>query len=165
MDIKGMFKGGARKMEKYKYAVLVGIVGIALMLLPELGKQETTVTQTAQKQESTAVSVQQELETILSQIKGAGRCRVMLKEQVGEEHIYEKNEDTSSDSVRRDVVTVTDADRNQTAVVKKTISPTYSGAIVLCEGGDDPGVKFALSEAVSKITGLGMDKIVVLKMK
>jgi stage III sporulation protein AG len=165
MDIKGIFKGGAGKLEKYKYAVLVGIVGIALMLLPEFGKKETQTVLPKTQAESAAITVQQELESILSQIKGAGKVRVMLKEQIGEERVYEKNEDITAEATRKDVVTVTDADRNQMAVVKKIISPTYSGAIVLCEGGDDPGVKFALSEAVSKITGLGMDKIVVLKMK
>ncbi len=165
MDIKNIFKGSVQKLEKYKFAILIGIIGIALMLLPEMGKSKTTEIQPITNQNEEVPSVQEELESILSGIKGAGKVRIMLKEQVGEERIYEKNEDTTGDSVRKDVVTIVDAQRNESAVVKKTISPTYSGAIILCQGGDDPNVKYALSEAVSKITGLGMDKIVVLKMK
>ena len=165
MDIKSIFRGSGKKLEKYKYAILIGIIGIALMLLPERGKSDQTQSQPITKQNEDIPSVQEELESILSGIKGAGKVRIMLKEQIGEERIYEKNEDMAGESVRKDVVTIVDADRNESAVIKKIISPTYSGAIVLCEGGDDPNVKFAISEAVSKITGLGMDKIVVLKMK
>ena len=39
------------------------------------------------------------------------------------------------------------------------------GAIVVCQGGDNATVRLAIIEAVSNVTGLGADKISVLKMK
>jgi stage III sporulation protein AG len=39
------------------------------------------------------------------------------------------------------------------------------GAIVVCQGGDQPTVRLAILDAVSKVTGLGADKISILKMK
>jgi hypothetical protein len=41
----------------------------------------------------------------------------------------------------------------------------YQGAVVLCQGAADAAVRLAVVEAVSKATGLGADKICVLKMK
>lgn len=44
-------------------------------------------------------------------------------------------------------------------------APTYQGAIVVCQGADDPGVKLALVQAVASVTGLGTDQITVVKMR
>ena len=41
----------------------------------------------------------------------------------------------------------------------------YLGVIVVCEGADSPAVRLAIVEAVSDVTGLGADRISVLKMK
>ena len=168
MDIKNIYKDISTKFQKYKYVGIVVVVGIVLMLLPNLSFEEKKSDVLPDTIEQT-ISLQQELEQILSQISGAGRVRIMLNEQVGEERIYQYNEDiTVSDSVtstKNSIVTVADADRNENGLIKKINSPIYRGAIVLCQGADNPVVKLAVSEAVSKITGLGLDKIIVLKMK
>jgi len=39
------------------------------------------------------------------------------------------------------------------------------GAVIVCQGADDPQVRLSIVDAVSKVTGLGSDKISVLKMK
>ena len=43
--------------------------------------------------------------------------------------------------------------------------PTYLGAIIICEGADDANIRLAVVDAVSKVTGLGANRISVLKMK
>ena len=168
MDIKSIYKGISTKLQKYKYVGIVVVVGIVLMLLPNLSSEEKKSDVMPETTEQT-ISLQQELEQILSQISGAGQVRIMLNEQVGEERIYQYNEDItvsdSSASTKNSIVTVADADRNENGLIKKINSPIYRGAIVLCQGADNPAVKLAVSEAVSKITGLGLDKIIVLKMK
>lgn len=40
-----------------------------------------------------------------------------------------------------------------------------SGAAIVCEGADDAKVRLAIVEAVKAYTGLGSDKITVLKME
>ena len=50
-------------------------------------------------------------------------------------------------------------------IVVKTKYPTYKGAVVVCEGADHPSVKLNIVQAVSSLTGLGSDKITVVKMK
>lgn len=168
MDIKNIYKGISTKLQKYKYVGIVVVIGIVLMLLPNLSSEEKKSDVVPETTEQT-ISLQQELEQILSQISGAGQVRIMLNEQVGEERIYQYNEDItvsdSSTSTKNSIVTVADADRNENGLIKKINSPIYRGAIVLCQGAENPAVKLAVSEAVSKITGLGLDKIIVLKMK
>ena len=50
-------------------------------------------------------------------------------------------------------------------MVRQILSPEYLGAVVVCQGANDVQVRLAVVEAVSKVTGLGADKISVLKMK
>ena len=49
--------------------------------------------------------------------------------------------------------------------VRKTRYPVYRGAVVVCEGAGSPSVELAIVQAVSRLTGLGSDKISVIKMK
>lgn len=168
MEIKAIQTKVTTLFHKYKYTLLIFMIGILLMLVPSNllasgGKDKNL--ETVQQKES----VQQELEEILSYMKGAGTVKVMLKELSGEETIYEVNEDISvsdsSSDTRIDVITITDQNRNEHGLVKQVNPPKYQGAVILCQGGDDPSVRLAITDAVSKITGLGADKIAVFKMK
>ena len=168
MEIKALQSKVQSLFQKYKYAFIIFLVGILFMIVPGklLGSEDRGEVQEVVEQGS---SVQQELEEILSFIKGAGTVRVMLKELSGEETIYEVNEDISvsdsSSDTKIDVITITDQNRNEHGLIKQVNPPKYQGAVILCQGGDDPSVKLAITDAVSKITGLGADKIAVLKMK
>lgn len=168
MEIKALQSKVQSLFQKYKYAFIIFIVGILLMIVPGnlLGSEDRGEVREVVEQSS---SVQQELEEILSYIEGAGTVRVMLKELSGEETIYEVNEDISvsdsSSDTKIDVITITDQNRNEHGLIKQVNPPKYQGAVILCQGGDDPSVKLAITDAVSKITGLGADKIAVLKMK
>lgn len=168
MDIKKLKNTVENFFKKYKYAVLILMVGAVLMLIPS-GKKSSKPNISVPTTEMTQYSVQKELESILSCVKGVGKVKVMLKEVSGSETVYQTNQDVSvSDNgsdTRIDVITVTDAQRNEVGLIKQINPPTYAGAIILCEGADDPGIRLAVTEAVSKITGLGTDKIAVLKMK
>lgn len=169
MDIKALSKGIVTKFEKYKFVVLIIVIGIVLMMLPDFGEKEAVSEEKTVSQPENLKTVQEELKEILSLVRGAGKVEIMLKEREGEEKIYQYNEDRTvsenATSTKIDVVTIADDDRNENGLIRKTIPATYMGAIVLCQGADDPVVKLAVAEAVAKITGLGMDKIVVLKMK
>jgi hypothetical protein len=42
---------------------------------------------------------------------------------------------------------------------------TENGALVVCDGAADPGIRMKVLEAVSSVTNLSYDKISVIKMK
>lgn len=145
---------------KYKYLLLVLLVGMGLMLIPTNSeKQEQQQTPAAAVEQP---SLSEELTAILSNIQGAGRVQVLLTVKAGEQTIYQVDPNGTE---REDTVIITDADRAQSGLVQQIIPPTYRGAIILCQGADSPSVRLAVMEAVSSVTGLDSSRISVLKMK
>lgn len=172
MELKKWQKNITTILGKYKYAILIFAIGLALMLIPDTvsirSKTEKSVSQEPVS-DNYSDTIQQELETILGYIQGAGNVKVMLKEQSGSETVYQTNEDhsesDSSSATKTNVITITDSSRGEYGLIRQINPPKYQGAIVLCQGADDPNVRLSIADAVSKITGLGTDKIAVLKMK
>ncbi len=150
---------------KYRYAALILLIGIGLMLLPEKKETKTELSQ-AVTQPATVETEAEQLAEILAQIQGAGKVQVMLSVRTGEETLYQTDIQTDSpESSRVDTVIISGSDREETGLVRQVKPPVYLGAVVVCQGGENASVKLAITEAVSKITGLGADSIVVLKMK
>ena len=147
---------------KYKYVLMVVLLGLGLMLIPESGKEIPQEQPAAAEKEATMAEA---LEQILSRIQGVGKVTVLLTEAQGKRTVYVRDESTSSDSMKSDAVIITDGSRAQKGLVSQVIPPVYLGAIVVCQGGDSPGVRLAVVEAVCDATGLSADKITVLKMK
>ena len=153
---------------KNRAVALVVLLGVLLMLLP------TGKTETQQPQQQAAVSQPREsletrLEQILSQVSGAGNVRVLLTQERGETSVYQLDlqEVTDGDrrEIRQDTVTVTGSDRQQEGLLTQVEAPWYRGAVVVCQGGDNPTVRLSVVEAVSGATGLPSNRITVLKMK
>lgn len=169
MDLKNLKKKIPDLLKKYRYVFLVMVIGLVLMLLPignhspDAENSDNVTVIHAQK------DIGKELEAILSQIYGAGNVRVMLTVAQGEHTVYQYDEDITvsdnSNTSRRETITITDADRNQTGLIRQINPPVYQGAIIICQGADSPSVRLAILDAVSKATGLGADKISIVKMK
>ena len=169
MVIKGIDKKLTALIKKYRYVLLVLLIGLCLMAIPS---RKTVVTQEKQMVSEEPVqqmSVSEELAQILSQVDGAGNVKVLLTVAAGEETLYQTNEDisTSSESSTTQIstVTVTSAQRDEYGLIRQTNPPVYKGAIIVCQGADDPQIQLAIVSAVSKVTGLGADRISVMKMK
>ena len=146
---------------KYKYPILVLLVGLALLALP---KADPTEQVTLPAETAPAEDLERRLEALLSQIAGAGEVRVLLTEDTGRETVYQTDTQTDADSLREDTVIVEDSARMETGLVRRTLEPRYRGAVILCQGADAPGVKLAIVEAVRCVTGLGADRISVQKL-
>ena len=147
---------------KYKYPILVVLVGLGLMLLP--GRTEPAAPPVTEE-----IAAPDDLETrltaILSQIEGAGRVQVLLTEESGRETLYQTDSQTESDRRTEDTVLLEDASRSEAGLIRQVLEPKYRGAVVLCQGADQPSVRLAIVEAVRCVTGLGADRISVLNMK
>lgn len=167
MEIRNVFTKGFGTIKKYKYAVLILVIGLFLMAIPSNKSKEPATTVTTVTQEDTEIDEQ--IEELLMQINGAGKVHVMLTVRSGAKTIYETNNVHSSSgentSTNNNVIIVTDSNRNQNGLIQQIISPTYQGAVIVCEGADDANVRLAIVEAVSDLTGLGANQISVLKMK
>ena len=147
---------------KYAYVLIVIFAGLILMLLPSREAADPEPYVEAPKEVN---SMQENLEAILSKIQGVGRVQVLLTEAQGSRTIYVQDESTSQDSLKTDAVIITDSSRSQTGLVCQVLPPVYQGAVIVCQGGDDPSVRLAVVEAVCDATGLSADRITVTKMK
>ena len=67
------------------------------------------------------------------------------------------------DYSRRSETVLVDGTEGDGTVVVRTVYPTYRGALVVCQGGDRPEVKLAVTEAVAALTGLSADRVTVAK--
>ncbi|MCC8029823.1 MAG: stage III sporulation protein AG [Lachnospiraceae bacterium] len=124
--------------------------------------------------------LEEKLESVLSQMEGAGNVRVMITFQDGGETVVEKDvtyseNDQETESADGSVTsnsqresseaTVYDQDSDEgEPVVSKEITPTIEGVLVIAEGGDDTAVVMNISEAVEALFGLEVHKIKVVKM-
>ena len=155
--------------DKYKYILLICVVGLALLLWPQTDAQDTQVDEpipTAQ------ADLELRLQEILENMDGVGKARVLLTvAQEGQtEYAYDRNEsqmvsqESSSQNRQQELVTLSDGG-GQVPVPLRHYGPVYRGAVVVCEGGDRAAVKLAVTEVIQSLTGLSADRIVISKMK
>ena len=167
MDIKGVTEKLKNAINKYKYVAIILLIGLALLLIPDKKQEEAA---SASLIETGIKGIDEEaLSNILQTVAGAGDVRVMLSVASGEQTIYQTDRDVSetgeSSSEKTETVILADSQRNEAGLINQINPPVYLGAIVVCQGADSPAVKLAITQAVSKITGLSTEKICVLKMK
>ena len=84
--IKEKSAGALAKLGKYKYALLVLLLGVVLLLLPSGGKAakaETPAAQAPAQQEMAedAAALQAQLGKLLSRIQGAGEVEVIPEDR------------------------------------------------------------------------------------
>ena len=166
MDWLALQKTVSDFFDKYKYVMLVIVLGLALMLWP-VKKADTPIIQSA-AQPVQKLSITEELSGILAQIHGVGRVRVMLTEQSGSQTHYQTDSSMTQDIDRtsNDSRTVlVSSGGSEAGLITSVSPPVYLGAIVVCQGADDPAVRLAVSQAVSSVTGINTNRISVLKMK
>jgi len=111
MDQLDLIRKARELFGKYKYVILIVAVGIFLMVLP------TGQTKTEEQPEQSAgiteeTDTAKELESILSQIQGVGKVRVMLSEAAAAETVYQTDvdEDRSEESTSSRTKTVVVSD-------------------------------------------------------
>lgn len=161
MELKRKLEMVRPVLKKYRILLVVFLVGILLLSLPmKTSSQEAADPSPMQEAKD---QTEDRLSRILTKIHGAGEVDVLLTEEAGALTCYQV--DTTAEGQRQDTVIVTGADRSQQGLIQQTRSPEYRGAVVVCQGADDPKVRLAIVEAVSQATGLGADRISVLKMK
>ena len=156
---------------RYKFVLLVAALGAVLLLWPAgpaAGeKQEPAAGQPTSVQAAPVKETEAAMEAILSEISGVGRVDVMLTLHSGSELVlaqdaalrYSGNAQ-APDNYERSTDTVT---ASGGVVVTQEIYPQYRGALVVCDGGGNDRVRLAVVDAVSALTGLGSDRIAVVK--
>ena len=146
---------------------LVILAGVVLMLLPGGGEGEAERV-TAEETAGLGVDVEaleRRMEEALSQIQGAGEVTVVLTLKSGGERILASDFELDGDSRRETVVTVSQGSGQTAAVTVEETGPQFQGALVVCDGGNNPTVKLQVLNGVAALTGLGADQISISQRK
>ena len=110
-----------------------------------------------------------QLEQLLSGIAGAGRVRLMLTLSGSEKTLYQTDSRTvtsaGSTTTQTETVFRQTGSSEKEPAAQSVLYPQYQGALVVCDGADSASVRLAIIQAVSSLTGLGSNKIAVVKMK
>ena len=158
---------------KYKYAILVAVLGVGILLwgrvAPEEGKEPEPLP--AERLAAGTLSLQTQLEEILKTVAGVGEVRVLLtldsdgEQQLAQDTKLEYRGETAApeDYSRNSETVLVDGDSGEEPVVVRQVYPMYRGALVVCQGGDRAEVQLAVIQAVSVLTGLSSDRIAVVK--
>ena len=156
-------------LNKYKFVLLAAALGAALLLWPAGPGGEELLTEASQNgiKAQDARETEAAMEKILAEISGVGRVDVMLTFHSGSELVLAEDaalrysgSAQSPDNYERSTDTVTTSGG---VVVRQEIYPQYRGALVVCDGGNNDRVRLAVIDAVSVLTGLGADRIAVVK--
>lgn len=147
--------------ERYKYLLLVVLVGIVLLLLPEGDRPRRSEQAELQTQEVQFDLEQTErrLADALSRIRGAGEVSVVLTLKESSRRILAQDTQKQVDSSRTTTVVVSQGSGVEQSVPVQSIYPKFQGALVVCPGAGVPQVKLELLEAVRALTGLSTERI------
>ena len=158
--------------DRYKYCLLVILIGFLLLALPGQKNRNPTDVSAASGSGQNAFDLkkmEEKLEHVLSKIEGAGKVTVVLTVKTGTRQVLAEDGEIiqkSSDMERSSsTVVLSKGSGSQEVVSVQEIFPQFQGALVVCAGGNSPAVKLKLVEAVSALTGLGSDKISICKGK
>lgn len=154
---------------KYRYVLLVVLVGAVLLLLPTGGGASAQPDGTAAGAalDYDPSELETRLEAVLSRVEGAGEVEVVLtvrsgpRQVLAEDRTQEREGDRESGESTTVLLSRGSAGEETVAVEQR--SPQFRGALVVCSGGDDPAVRLTLTQAVSAVTGLGADRISICK--
>lgn len=157
-------------LNKYKYVLLVAVLGAVLLLWPSERKTNAEALPDGGALPAAGTDVaetEKAMEEILGKISGVGRVDVMLTLHSGGERVLAQDTSLrysgpvqSPDSYERSSQPVTGSGG---VVVTQEKYPQYRGALVVCEGGGSDAVRLQVIAAVSALTGLGSDRIAVVK--
>ena len=160
-------------LERYKFVLLIVLVGAALLLWPEgqtgaVLKEKVTVAE-ASGEAFDLEAMERKISAALSQIEGAGNATVLLTVKNSPRNVLaeDKNASAQEGSSKKAVETVviSTGAGSQSPVLLEQVYPEFQGALVICDGGDEINVRLSVMEAVSALTGLGADKICICKGK
>lgn len=160
------------RWKKYRYAALVVLLGVVLMLLPASEEESVPPSDGDAWESFDRAAVQSEMEDILSAIDGVGALRLMLTVEGGGERrlaesstVSQGQTGTETRQEKREPLVLSRGSGTQEVVVTGSTAPRYLGALVVCEGAGSASVRLAVTEAVAVLTALPSDRITVVQGK
>lgn len=152
-----------------KLAVISGVAVMLMIMLTDSGREDKKADSTGLSEvftvsdNYTAYS-EKKLAELLASIEGVGKNKVMVSLSGTEEYIYAE-ELKLRESQSENSFVIYDSGNEKTPLLKKVASPSVSGIIVVCEGGDDPKICEQVYKVISTAFNIPTNRIYVAEMK
>ena len=125
--------------------IIAGIAGIALIFLSnyiDIGNSSDKKREEEFSVTTYSTQIENDLQSVISQIEGAGKTEVLLTMENSVEYVYLDDSTTKT----------------------KEIEPIIRGVLVVCEGGDSPVVVERITDAVTKSLDISAAKVCITKL-
>lgn len=159
---------------KILFLIIVLIIG--MILFSKLNTTKTTSDVTSNESyvyQSTleySSIIESKLESVLSQIKGAGNVKVMVSLDGSPELIYAMDSDEKVSSTQNGTTTtssstpiIIDTKNSSSPLILTEKLPSVKGVIVVSTGANDIAIKLDILNSISTLLDISTDKINVLK--
>lgn len=160
-----------------KIAILVIIAIVSLIVFIKFGgaksESQKTSADSAFEYKSTmdyCGELERKLESVLSQVKGAGTIKVMISLDGSPELVYAMDSDTKVSNNSNGSTTTSSStpiliqkSGLSSPLILTEILPKVKGVIVVSSGASDIGIKLDILNSVSTLLDISTDKINVLK--
>ena len=174
--------------EKPSALFAVGLAGILLIGLGSIangnagggGDSRKTADTQIRSAEEYANELEQRLEGLLSQIDGVGKARVMVTLESGygcvyakaakvdndllEDYKAEDTKKTQEKQTTEETYILVEGENGEQPLVTMELQPEVRGVVVVCEGGDSPGVAAQVVSTVKVALNISSARISVSKM-
>ncbi len=110
-------------------------------------------------------TVENEVEQMLSGVEGVGNAQVMLTLKASGEKVTLKDRTTEEGKSEEESVLIENENNGMSPYVVQERQPEIEGILVVCSGGDNPGVQREIIDAISALFSVESHKIKVMKSK
>lgn len=160
-----------------KIIILLIVFVVALILIMNLSKgtsknvASTVSSNTYTTSLEYSKMLESKLESVLSQVKGAGQVKVMITLDGSPELVYAMDSDSKVSNSSSGGTTTTSSQTpiivskngSSSPLILTEILPKVKGVIVVSSGANDVSIKLDILYSVSTLLGISTDKINVLK--
>lgn len=171
-NILSLFTG-----KNLKIIILSIIVLIALIMFIGISDNTTSTKDSSLNEDRTyqttleyCKQIENKLETLLSQIDGAGQVKVMITVDGSPELVYASDTDTKTSSNSNGTTStssssliIVSGNGNSNALILTENLPAVKGVIIVSSGASNISIKLDILNAVSTLLDISTDQISVLK--
>ena len=151
--------------DRWILLLILGLgLGVLLLILGGQGEKKesrsASAEETAPDPEAYAQALEERIETLCSSVKGAGQVRVTVTLKGGYRTVYATDGRTSSAGVQSSTVLV-GSGASEEAIFVCYENPEIAGVGIVCQGGDNDGVRRQIVSLVAATLDIGTNKIFV----
>lgn len=153
-------------------AVALVLCMLAILLSSFSSSSEHSKNTTESSTQTQSEQLSEQLTQLISEIKGAGRVKVMITYDATDENVYAKDTDeefeniqsnTGGQRIKSEYIIVKGSDGEEGLKIKN-ILPTVRGVAVVCDGANDPNIKGQIISTVSALFDINSTRISVAEM-